>query len=149
MWDDNLTTNLVNPLRCSELLRCHVEISHDDMWELLMMMIFHACDIVGFVQRLRERLSRSPDALSAHRMARAFPHTASTNTGNPGPSLAACCISCSSSSRRVGQGCTDLICGSSHSELLLIHPREIRRIGSGRCGRHVLTHCSRRCTGRG
>ena len=34
MWEDNLTTNLVDPLCCSKLLRCHVDISHNHTWKV-------------------------------------------------------------------------------------------------------------------
>ena len=34
MWSDNLTANLVNPLRCNELLRHHVEFSHNHVWKV-------------------------------------------------------------------------------------------------------------------
>ena len=43
----------------------------------MMMMNFHACNIVDFVH--------GPGALTAHQVALAFMHAASSHTGNPGP----------------------------------------------------------------
>ena len=34
MWEDDLTTNLVDPLCCNELLRRHVKISHNHIWKV-------------------------------------------------------------------------------------------------------------------